>query len=104
MKKPWWAKKNEEKWQQLLFNYNLLKEIEKNKGELQCEYCGEKNLKIYRWDEKVKDDVATIDHFLPKSQYPELSKDPKNLLVACHSCNNKKGDTIVEKTEIKFRR
>lgn len=110
MKKPWWAKKNEEKWEQLVFNYNLLKKIEKEKGNLQCEYCGLNNLKIYRWDEKVNnEDVATVDHFLPKSQYPELSKVRTNLLVACHSCNNKKGDNIpwnhfkYQPSDIKFK-
>ena len=105
MKKPWWAKKNEEKWEQLLFNYNLLTEIKKKNGELHCEYCGKPELKIYKWYERLnKKDVATVDHFLPKSQYPDLAKEPTNLIVCCDSCNNKKGDKLWEESTIKYRR
>jgi 5-methylcytosine-specific restriction endonuclease McrA len=104
MKKPWWAKKDEKKWEQLVFNYEFLKEVEEEKGSLHCEYCGKRPLRVYRWDEKIGKDVATADHFLPKSQYPELAKDKTNLVVSCSSCNSNKGDKIIKETEIKFRR
>lgn len=34
--------------------------------------------------------VATLDHHLPKSKYPDLSIVPSNLVPACHFCNDKK--------------
>ncbi|MGO7000368.1 HNH endonuclease [Rhizobium leguminosarum] len=35
--------------------------------------------------------VATLDHHLPKSKYPNLSVSPLNLVPACHYCNDSKG-------------
>ena len=34
----------------------------------------------------------TIDHKLPRAQYPWLSLDFRNLWVICHSCNQEKGE------------
>jgi 5-methylcytosine-specific restriction endonuclease McrA len=34
----------------------------------------------------------TIDHKLPRSQYPWLSMDFRNLWVICRSCNREKGE------------
>ncbi|MBE9129414.1 MULTISPECIES: HNH endonuclease [unclassified Coleofasciculus] len=34
----------------------------------------------------------TIDHKLPRAQYPWLSLDFRNLWVICRSCNRKKGE------------
>lgn len=34
--------------------------------------------------------VATLDHHLPKSKYPDLSVVPLNLVPACHYCNDAK--------------
>lgn len=42
-----------------------------------------------------RQDIATIDHVIPLSKGGERF-DPNNLVVACHSCNSKKGDTILE--------
>ena len=71
-KEPFWAKKNTEKWEQLKFNISFLKKINKKEGSLHCEYCGKEDLKVYDWCEKVKlSDVATVDHFYPKSKYKE---------------------------------
>src|SRR6266436_1055374 len=36
--------------------------------------------------------VATLDHFLPKYQYPEFAAYAKNLVPACYDCNNLKGN------------
>ena len=51
-KEPFWAKKNIEKWEQLKFNINFLKKINKKEGSLHCEYCGKENLKVYRLPEE----------------------------------------------------
>ena len=37
-------------------------------------------------------DVSTLDHYLPKTQYPRLSVVPINLVPACNDCN--KGKSI----------
>ncbi|MEU3741962.1 hypothetical protein AB0E78_33490 [Streptomyces sp. NPDC032198] len=37
-------------------------------------------------------DVETLDHQLPKSQYPLLAVVPSNLVPACRSCNTLKSD------------
>lgn len=34
--------------------------------------------------------VKTIDHFLPKSEYPYLSVTPSNLVPSCRDCNTEK--------------
>lgn len=31
--------------------------------------------------------VATLDHYLPQSQYPALAVTPKNMIPACRDCN-----------------
>lgn len=35
--------------------------------------------------------IMTVDHIKPRSQYPELALDPKNLQVLCQECNHGKG-------------
>lgn len=44
-----------------------------------CPYCG-------------LDKPRTIDHYLPKSEFPEFSIYPPNLIPCCGYCNNKKSD------------
>lgn len=39
--------------------------------------------------------VTTLDHFLPKSNYPAFSVLPYNLIPACKDCNTKKGSGVV---------
>jgi 5-methylcytosine-specific restriction endonuclease McrA len=102
-KEPFWAKKDKDKWSQLQFNLKFLREQEIEHGELHCEYCGKQKLRIYDWCEKLnQDDVATVDHFYPKSKYEELKKDEKNFVISCYSCNNKKRDELWEIKKIKF--
>lgn len=48
-----------------------------------CPICGEK----YRFD-----NGRTIDHKLPRAQYPWLSLDFRNLWVICQLCNQEKGE------------
>lgn len=38
--------------------------------------------------------VRTLDHYLPKSRYPALSVNPKNLVPACENCNTGKSSNI----------
>jgi hypothetical protein len=40
---------------------------------------------------------STLDHYLPKEQYPECSVFPKNLLPSCAVCNTRKRDRILDK-------
>jgi hypothetical protein len=35
-------------------------------------------------------DVATLDHYLPRATYPEISVFPRNLIPCCWGCNTKK--------------
>ena len=39
-----------------------------------CPLCGQRN-------------VSTLDHYLPKESYPDLSILPINLVRACSDCN-----------------
>lgn len=40
---------------------------------------------------------STLDHYLPKEQYPEFSVFPKNLVPSCAVCNTRKRDGILGK-------
>jgi len=54
-----------------------------------CQYCGATR-------------SLTIDHVIPRSKGGEDSWD--NLVVACASCNVKKGDKLLEQTNMKLAR
>lgn len=102
-KEPNWAKKDVDKWEQLIFNFNFLKKQNALYGDLHCEYCGKKNLKIYEWCEKVDlTNVATVDHFYPKSKYDNLKMDVNNFIISCYKCNNNKKDEIWDVNKIKY--
>lgn len=58
---------------------NLLKRI----SVARCPFCG-------------ISESSTLDHYLPKEQYPELSIFPKNLVPSCAVCNTRKRDRIVD--------
>lgn len=59
-------------------NYIKLKLELLEKFNNQCVYCG---IKIF---EPL---MASIEHFYPKSLYPELMNAPDNLLIACRACD-----------------
>ena len=40
--------------------------------------------------------VKTLDHYLPKSRYPALSVNPKNLVPACENCNTGKKSSVFQ--------
>lgn len=69
----------------------LQEELAKH-GSLKCYYCGHDNLGI---KSKKKNEVATVDHFIAKSN----GGDPyscENFRVCCSSCNKKKGSNPAE--------
>ncbi|WP_348620291.1 HNH endonuclease [Paenibacillus polymyxa] len=45
-----------------------------------CPYCDFHEMEF---------DIASVDHFIPKSRYPLLAIYPKNLVVACSACNDR---------------
>lgn len=61
----------------------LIYKRDKNK----CQYCGSTK-------------SLTIDHVIPKSKGGEDTWE--NLVVACSSCNVKKGDKLLEQTNMKL--
>lgn len=82
----------DEQWQQACFNMKFLKDKQLDYGPLWCVYCGKEELKIYGFQDKKRfDNMATVDHVIPRSRAPHLAKDKKNMRVACWHCNRKKG-------------
>lgn len=57
--------------------YEVIRDIPKNQKK-PCPICGRKG-------------KMTLDHFLPKSEYPTLCVTPENLLPICLECNTEKG-------------
>ncbi len=55
-----------------------------------CAYCESKLRHI---------DYGDIEHYRPKSKFPELTFKWSNLLLACGECNNHKGDQFPEPKE-----
>lgn len=101
--KPFWAKKNEDRWSQLKFNIDFLKKTKLEYEKLHCEYCGKEDLIVYDWCEKFSsENAATVDHFYPKSKYNELSMDENNFVISCYNCNSEKRDNLWPKESIKF--
>lgn len=41
-------------------------------------------------------ETSTLDHYLPKEQYPEFSVFPKNLVPSCAVCNTRKRDRVLD--------
>ncbi len=105
--KPAILKKNEEKWTTDIVNasdeHTKKKAIAKyNKGTIKkalvsmfhgkCAYC----------ESYISDvDYGDIEHFRPKSKFPELAVTWDNLLLACKRCNGaeQKGDTWYDNNE-----
>ena len=105
MKRPKWSYKYPERWDRLQLHYNFLKKTEVDCGTLWCEYCGLSDLKIYAWyDKPNRLDMATVDHFFPKSKYPELANEETNFIVSCSHCNENKKDGIWSENDVKFSR
>jgi hypothetical protein len=45
-------------------------------------------------DGPVGDDVFGVDHYLPKSKFPQFAQEWKNLFYACGRCNTLKSDFV----------
>lgn len=71
----------------------------KRHGKLVCEYCGREDLIIPKKHVKTcAKNFATIDHVIPLSRGgPKF--DTTNFAVACRTCNNRKGEKLVEQME-----
>jgi 5-methylcytosine-specific restriction endonuclease McrA len=54
-----------------------------------CPYCNR------NWIFSGEKATAEIDHFYPKETYPFLSCCYNNLVPVCHSCNHKKGTSLI---------
>ena len=105
MEKPRWAHKYPERWDRLKLHYNFLKKVEDEHGTLWCEYCGLEGLVVYPWNKPPnRSDMATVDHFLPKSKYPDLANEETNFIVACSKCNESKKDDLWTEETVKFSR
>ena len=64
-------------------------EIQSSQHKNKCPYC-------------LIDKPRTIDHYLPKDNYPEFAVFPINLIPCCSSCNGKKGELWIENGERVF--
>ena len=101
MEKPKWAYYHKERWDRLVLHYSFLKKLEDEHGTLWCEYCGKEELIVYPWDTKPdRSKMATVDHFLPKSKYPDLANEETNFVIACSNCNESKKDDIWDEERI----
>lgn len=89
-------RKDEYRYKQIVFNMNFLKKMRELHKKLHCVYCGRDDLQISELYEKRKSNVATTDHFLPRSLYPDLEFQESNLRVCCDKCNCKKAQNIWE--------
>lgn len=52
----------------------------------ECWYCGR------QCNASVGDKVPTVDHFRPRSKFPELTYQWSNWVFSCQRCNESKGD------------
>lgn len=57
----------------------LKERIDSTQSEARCQYCG-------------IDETSTLDHYLPKTRFPEFSMLAINLIPSCSRCNLLKGD------------
>lgn len=62
----------------------LKKDIRESQESIKCQYCG------------IIPTSDTFDHYLPKSDFPEYSILPDNLIPCCPRCNTNKGDNWIE--------
>ncbi len=47
-------------------------------------------------------EVASLDHFIPKDEFPEFSVNPINLVPCCSTCNSKKKDNWKDNDKMLF--
>ncbi len=90
-------------YKQVMFNKAFLEKKLKEKGFLQCAFCGKKDLIVYDMFDpnKSKSNMATADHFLPKDKGGDAFNEA-NLVVACEPCNSKKANKIYALDTLKY--
>jgi 5-methylcytosine-specific restriction endonuclease McrA len=70
----------------------------KRDGQLSCHYCGRSGLVSALPDGHTKKDLknlATLDHIVPRSK-GGAEFDEANIVIACHTCNHRKADNLVD--------
>ena len=81
----------------LTFRNRLLNRMKKEKGQLDCFYCGKENLTA-NFNNPFKNlhgGRATLDHYKPLAK-GGLKYTENNLVCACSKCNNLKADKTPE--------
>jgi len=77
-----------------------------NAGGYACAYCGRTAWEVYEEhydDESPRTLRFEVDHHITRGRLPDPSRfDPKNLVVACRSCNVIKGEMTVRRFRIEL--
>lgn len=76
----------------LRYRKHLLRKMYRTKRTLECHYCGKGPLKIHT---DYDNELATLDHVTPLSKGGERFHS-SNLVVACYSCNSRKGNKSIQ--------
>lgn len=71
-------------------HYLILRNMRSNHGLNFCPSCGEEGT------------PETLDHYLPKNSFPELSFSPINLVPMCSKCQNRKGEEYLSLNKSKM--
>ena len=80
---------------QIVKNFGLVRCTRKNillRDRYQCQYCGV----------RCTHNSATIDHVMPRSKGGKTTW--SNVVVACHPCNRKKGNRLLERISMRLKR
>ena len=88
----------QERAQWVSFRSAFLKRVMARRGHLACHYCGRKGLVSELPDDYTRADLkrlATLDHVVPRSQ-GGAEYDRSNIVIACHPCNQRKGNKMPE--------
>ena len=89
--------------EQLVFNTKFIQSIKERYNELHCEFCGKDLVLYYWWETNKRGDMATADHFFPKSLDKErLSFEKRNIVVACDDCNSNKKAQLHRISSVKY--
>ena len=92
----------QERAQWVSFRSAFLKRVEAHSGNLSCHYCGRKGLVSELPDDYSRADLkrlATLDHVVPRSQ-GGAEFDKGNIVVACHPCNQRKGNKMPDEFQM----
>jgi 5-methylcytosine-specific restriction endonuclease McrA len=84
----------EERAQWVAFREAFLSRVMSSQGGLRCHYCGQDGLVPELPDNATKANLrrlATLDHVVPRSK-GGAEMDERNVVVACHPCNQRKAD------------